>query len=79
MQGRGGGGVSSALWQVRTALRFALGLVVGGNYVWCLVIVVIFLGFGQAGAKRCWSGNACLKSGSLFIGKGGSHYVILLY
>ena len=56
-----------------------VGLVVGGNYVWCLVIVVIFMGFGQAGAKRCWSGNACLKSGSLFIGKGGSHYVILLY
>ena len=28
-------------------------LVVGGNYVWYLMIVVIFMGFGQAGAKRC--------------------------
>ena len=27
-----------------------LGLVVGGNYVWCLVVVVIFMGF--EGAKR---------------------------
>ena len=27
-----------------------VGLVVGRNYVWCLVIVVIFMGFG--GAKR---------------------------
>ena len=27
-----------------------MGLVVGRN---CLVIVVIFMGFGQAGAKRC--------------------------
>ena len=29
-----------------------MGLVVGGNYVWCLVIVVTFMEFG--GAKR-WS------------------------
>ena len=28
-------------------------LVVGGNYVWHLVILVIFMGFGQAVAKRC--------------------------
>ena len=35
-----------------------VGLVVGSNYVWCLVIVVIFIGFGQAGAKRC---GGCLK------------------
>ena len=27
-----------------------VGLVVGGNYVWCLVVVVIFMGF--EGAKR---------------------------
>ena len=33
-------------------------LVVERNYVWCLVIVVIFMGFGQAGAKRC---GGCLK------------------
>ena len=25
----------------------------GRNYVWCLVIVVIFLRLGQAGTKRC--------------------------
>ena len=27
-----------------------LGLVVGGNYIWCLVVVVIFMGF--EGAKK---------------------------
>ena len=43
---------------MRTALRFALGLVVGGNYVWCLVIVIIFMGFGQAEAKSC---EECFK------------------
>ena len=64
-----------------------VGLVVGRNYVWCLVIVLIFIGFGQAGAKRC---GGCLKviswgwwcksqKGALLIGKAGSHYVILLY
>ena len=35
-----------------------MGLVVGRNYVWYLVIVVVFIGFGQAGAKRC---GGCLK------------------
>ena len=43
-----------------------MGIVVGRNYVWCLVIVVIFIGFRQAEAKRfggClevinWGGNA---------------------
>ena len=35
-----------------------MGLVVGRNYVWCLVIVAIIMGFGQAGAKR---GGGCLK------------------
>ena len=72
-------------WQVRTALRFALVLVIGGIYVWCSVIVVIFTGFGQAGANRggghfkvtIWGGNASHKSGTLFIGKRGSHYVTL--
>ena len=35
--------------QVRTALRFCfVGLVVRGNYVWCLVIFVIFMGIGGA-------------------------------
>ena len=63
-----------------------VGLVVEGNYVWCLVIVVIFMGFGQAGAKSCggcfkvinWGDNECHKRETLFIGKWGSHYVILL-
>ena len=29
---------------------YFMGLVVGGSYVWCLVIVIIFMEFG--GAKR---------------------------
>ena len=33
-------------------------LVVGRICVWCLVIVVMFMGFGQAGATRC---GGCLK------------------
>ena len=62
-----------------------LGLVVRGNYVSCLVIVVIFMRFERA--KR-W--DDALKSsfrvithstsrGAVFIGKRGSHYVILLH
>ena len=35
-----------------------VGLVVERICVWCLVIVAIFMGFGQAGAKRC---GGCLK------------------
>ena len=30
-----------------------VGLVVGRDYVWCLVIIVIFMGFGKSGGKRC--------------------------
>ena len=66
MQERGGG-VSSAWWHVRTAL------------------VAIFMGFGQAGAKWCgrcfisWGWRCKSQKGALFIGKAGSHYVILLY
>ena len=59
-------------------------LVVGGNYLWCFVIIVIFMVFG--GAKR---GKDALKSSfgvamqatkerGQFLW-GGSHYVILLY
>ena len=62
-------------------------LVVGSNYVWCLVKVVIFVGFEKAGAKRCggcskvisWGWRCKSKKGTVFIGKTGSHYVILLY
>ena len=32
-----------------------MGLGVGGNYVWCLVIVVIFMGTGEA--KRWGAGG----------------------
>ena len=35
-----------------------VGLVVERICVWCLAIVAIFMGFGQAGAKRC---GGCLK------------------
>ena len=59
-----------------------------------LVIVVLFMGFGQAGAKKVWGvlkshqlggrgreggGDASNKRDAFFIGKAGSHYVILLY
>ena len=57
-------------------------LVVGGNYVWCLVIVVIFK--GSRGAKRSevrdtiiWCGNASHKGkrgGGGGGGGGGSIY-----
>ena len=67
-----------------------VGLVVETICVWCLVIVAVFMGFGQAGAKRCGGclihqlssiggGDASHKRGALFIGKAGSHCVILLY
>ena len=64
-----------------------MGLVIGRNYVWCLVIVVIFMRFGQAGAKSC---GGCLKvincgwrksqkRGTLFIGKAGFSLCLLLF
>ena len=67
-----------------------VGLAVEKICVSCLVIVVKYMAFGQAGAKR--SGR-CLKITSwgwrcksqkgggrtLFVGKAGSHCVILLY
>ena len=63
-----------------------MGLVVGRNYVWLLVIVVIFMGFGQVGAKksgRClkainWGWRCKSQRGAIFIGKAGSA-IILLY
>ena len=43
-----------SLWASEDCLELCLeGLVVGRNYVWCLVIVVIFMGFREAGGKRC--------------------------
>ena len=67
-----------------------VGLVVETICVWYLVIVAVFMGFGQAGAKRCGGclihqlssiggGDASRKREALFIGKTGSHYAILLY
>ena len=61
-----------------------MGLVIKKICVWCLVIVVMFMGFGQAGAKRCGEyflssigvGDASHKRVALFIGKAGSHYVM---
>ena len=87
MRGRSGG-VSSAWWHVRTAFEVCfVGLVVARISVWFPVIVFIFMGFGQVGAKSC---GGCLKviswgwwcksrKGALMIGKAGSHYVIFLY
>ena len=55
------------------------GLVVGGNYVWCLFIVVMFMGFG--GAKKWealsshnlgWHCNPQNEGRSFFMRKGGS-------
>ena len=62
-----------------------MGLGVGGNYVWCLAIVVIFMRTG--GAKRWGAGGSVLKpifevanhdgGGSFYVGI--SRYVILLF
>ena len=54
------------------------------GFVYGALLVVIFMGFRRAGAKR---GGVWLKvinwgwrcKGALFIGKTGSHYVMLLY
>ena len=61
-----------------------VGLVVGGNYVWCFVVVVIFMGF--EGAKRfgnfkviIWRWQCKPQGGTIFMGKRDSHYIILLY
>ena len=52
-----------------------VGLVVGRNYVWCLVIVVIFMGFGGAkGWGRfksiIWGDNASHKKGKFLWERG---------
>ena len=64
-----------------------LGIAVERICVWFLVIVAIFMGFGQAGAKRFggslkvinWGWRCKSRRGALFIGKAGSDCVILLY
>ena len=54
-----------------------MGLALGIICAWCLAIVVIFMGFEKAGAKRCggclnvikwgWHGDTSDKKGPLFI------------
>ena len=65
-----------------------MALMVQRSCVWCLVIVAIFMVFGQAREKKVWGmlkshrlrvAMQVTKSGALFIGKAGSHYVKLLY
>ena len=83
------GGISSVWWHVRTAFEVCfVGLVVERICVWCLVIVFIFMGFGQAGAKRCggclkvinWGWRCKSQKGSSFHREGRvSLHVILLY
>ena len=84
MQGRSGGTWFSLVAREDCLEVFFLGLVVGRNYVWCLVRVVISMALGQAGAKRCggclkvinWGWQCNSQRETLFIGKTGSHYVI---
>ena len=64
-----------------------VGLVVERICVWCLVIVAIFMGFGQAEAKRCggclkvinWGWRCKSQKGTSFHREGRYDYVILLY
>ena len=51
----------------------------GRNYVCCLFIVVHFDKPEQKGVKSSIAGGESHERGTLFIGKGGSHYVMLLY
>ena len=55
-----------------------MGLVLERNYVWCLVIVVIFMRFGQAGAKSCGGCLKVINCGWRKSQKRGT-YVIMLY
>ena len=80
--GGGGGGAIEDYLEV-----CFVGLVVTGNYVWCLVIFVIFMGFGGAEVGGCyvviiWGWQCKLQEGGCnFNGEGGvgfSLYVILL-
>ena len=73
-----------------------VGIVVGGNYVWCLVIIFIFQIFSYLWDLEEQRGKGSFKVischlrwqckpqgaegwGAVFMGKGGSHNVILLY
>ena len=82
-------GVCSAWWYVRTALMFALseyqwqkGTMYGAlsqlSYLWDLDKQEQ-KGVGDAQKSSFGDGDASHKRETLFIGKAGSHYVILLY
>ena len=54
----------------------SVGLWVGGNYVWCLVIVVIFMGLGRSKEvgreevlKSSYGGNRPQRGGPIFMGR----------
>ena len=64
-----GGGVSLACTEDCLEVCF-VGLVVGGNYTWYLVLVVIFMGFGRFKVINL-GGNASQKIGTIFIEMGG--------
>ena len=46
-------------------------LVVGENYIWYFIIVFIFMGFGQAGAKHVGDALNSSNGGSNATQKGG--------
>ena len=54
-------------------------LVVERICVWCLVIVAIFMVWGMLKSHQLGVAMQVTKGGDLFIGKAGSHYVIMLY
>ena len=47
--------------------------------VWCLVIVAVFMVWGMLKSHQLGGEDASHKRWALFIGKAGSHCVILLY
>ena len=84
MRGRNGGISSATWWHIRTALRFAWWGQWQEGSLYGALSVVIFMEFGQVGAKR-YGGHLKVISwgwgckGALLMGKAGSHFVILLY
>ena len=56
-----------------------VGLAVERICVWCLVIAAIFMVWKMFKSHQLGAGDTSRKMGTLFIGKAGSHYVILLY
>ena len=72
VRGKGGGVSSVMLVASEDCLEVCyVGLVGGGNYVWYLVIFFIFMGIGQAGAKRCGGLFKVINGGTMLAKKGG--------